>query len=1104
MSRVTLYGMTVDLAITPGGRIGNPGPVGTPGNRKNWVDDAGGLPRYIRMVAHALIRQGHTPSSAIAIAVATMKKWAAGGGDVTPKVRAAAAAAVAQWEAKKAGAHADLATDDAPTDGTESVVDLAPGNYRPPYDWKHGYIPLTHAAALSKAKGSRKSASKIAARYGVGAGKPVGKLSPAARKVVKSDRARKARAAAAAERLAAAQDAESRGRGTPGEVKAAKQAVKRAEGSHEAAKERLRQARADKTAKGIHGTTQEEHDATLEVARTKPATTGRGDKMNTTAGPSNAEKIANAEKMYGTGSVEHKRAQRRFGGGQAAKKAASKPADPPLSDAEKRDMASRRTEDLRWYAQNRPDENTGKYAKELLEARGNKPDGATSQPRRLYDTKGRPANRAAANLDALNRAGAGGAGDDGNRAYERRFAEATMSDTERNWDKLTDRQKRHIEIADATRDDDELLNYLKRAEANGGALKGGTPADAEILRAELAKRGVKIPNAGGQASTDAAKMPTEDLRRRLTHTKLTPDQEAAFMAELKKREPDAKYVAVPTATLREKVDYMKGRRLSPQAKATYEAYKAELARRGGPGKAGAADAAPTSKPRGFSAGGGTPAPLTEQEIEERNARIAKAKGGFAFDPPAGMTVADRRGGGKVLKDADGREIGTLTRADSGPHMAQWEARMAGSRRVHRGETPNEAMAAAAVARPAAGDATGEWDPKTKSTDTLRGVAEYAFTDKRKAEARAELERRETAGPGAGVRVEHTAEGTLVHGTTRGDRAQIDALKAQGFKWSRNLGAWYLPRNLRHETRDRKVAALRKALPGAEIESDGRRQTAAERHAATLERASERAERKSNQADRLQARADDQQKRSDDYLSAIPLGQPNITDTSAGRAFAKKRAKMQELGVRGWETQKEANTAREAAERAERAARGTESPVTTRNRIKKNEARIRKLKRELEGTDLKWGVDADGNDKLGHYPAKGERASRLRGWIAEAEDQIAFDKSRLEASGVKTYGKDTVAVGDMIKYGGDWYPVVKSNAKSASIPWFTGNTWTADWGKVTDHKSADEFSEDQLQRLIDDAKSKVDRPYGDGAEAKLKLKAYETALKRKRAGGSGKG
>lgn len=90
-------------ALTPGGRQGDDSPVGEPGGRQNWVDKAGGLPKYIRMVAHALIRKGMGESRAIATAVNTIKRWARGGNNVTPKVQAAAAAALAEWEAKKKG-----------------------------------------------------------------------------------------------------------------------------------------------------------------------------------------------------------------------------------------------------------------------------------------------------------------------------------------------------------------------------------------------------------------------------------------------------------------------------------------------------------------------------------------------------------------------------------------------------------------------------------------------------------------------------------------------------------------------------------------------------------------------------------------------------------------------------------------------------------------------------------------------------------------------------------------------------------------------------------------------------------------------------------------
>lgn len=76
------------------------------GEGKNWVTSVGGLPLFIRAVAHALIRNGHSESQAIQIAVGVMKNWASGRGDVSAKTRAKAAKALAEWEAKKAAAHA--------------------------------------------------------------------------------------------------------------------------------------------------------------------------------------------------------------------------------------------------------------------------------------------------------------------------------------------------------------------------------------------------------------------------------------------------------------------------------------------------------------------------------------------------------------------------------------------------------------------------------------------------------------------------------------------------------------------------------------------------------------------------------------------------------------------------------------------------------------------------------------------------------------------------------------------------------------------------------------------------------------------------------------
>lgn len=91
--------------ITPGGRVGTDRRLGSRSNGENWVErTAGELPKYIRIVRNGLMKAGHGESRATAMAVAAMKRWARGANNVRPAVQAAAAKALAQWEAMKAAA----------------------------------------------------------------------------------------------------------------------------------------------------------------------------------------------------------------------------------------------------------------------------------------------------------------------------------------------------------------------------------------------------------------------------------------------------------------------------------------------------------------------------------------------------------------------------------------------------------------------------------------------------------------------------------------------------------------------------------------------------------------------------------------------------------------------------------------------------------------------------------------------------------------------------------------------------------------------------------------------------------------------------------------
>jgi hypothetical protein len=56
------------------------------------------LPAYIQNIRNALMRDGHSESDAHALAIGAVRRWASGGGNVTPEVRAASRLAVAEFE----------------------------------------------------------------------------------------------------------------------------------------------------------------------------------------------------------------------------------------------------------------------------------------------------------------------------------------------------------------------------------------------------------------------------------------------------------------------------------------------------------------------------------------------------------------------------------------------------------------------------------------------------------------------------------------------------------------------------------------------------------------------------------------------------------------------------------------------------------------------------------------------------------------------------------------------------------------------------------------------------------------------------------------------
>lgn len=94
-----LSAKTASLVATPDpyGKPGGPGLYGKKGMKHS---------NYFEHIVHAMIRNGKTPAEASQMAWGILRRWARGGGHVTPQVKAAAIAALAEEKAKGAAAKA--------------------------------------------------------------------------------------------------------------------------------------------------------------------------------------------------------------------------------------------------------------------------------------------------------------------------------------------------------------------------------------------------------------------------------------------------------------------------------------------------------------------------------------------------------------------------------------------------------------------------------------------------------------------------------------------------------------------------------------------------------------------------------------------------------------------------------------------------------------------------------------------------------------------------------------------------------------------------------------------------------------------------------------
>lgn len=180
-----------------------------------------------------------------------------------------------------------------------------------------------------------------------------------------------------------------------------------------------------------------------------------------------------------------------------------------------------------------------------------------------------------------------------------------------------------------------------------------------------------------------------------------------------------------------------------------------------------------------------------------------------------------------------------------------------------------------------------------------------------------------------ITIDTSGSGATASGTTR-DHAPI--MRANGWRWSRNLGAWYLPQTFRPETVDRYVSQTTTALRaiGLEVELiDGPRDDDATRTARRRQRDRELVDLNQQRAATATAAAETAGRHAQRIADVIPPGQPILV---GHHSEARHRRDLATMG-RAMRRSIDANdTSRHYERRAAAAARRVEVEETERTVI----------------------------------------------------------------------------------------------------------------------------------------------------------------------------
>lgn len=299
-------------------------------------------------------------------------------------------------------------------------------------------------------------------------------------------------------------------------------------------------------------------------------------------------------------------------------------------------------------------------------------------------------------------------------------------------------------------------------------------------------------------------------------------------------------------------------------------------------------------------------------------------------------------------------------------------------------------------------------------------------------------------------ISHThAEGTLIAGTSRGD-GSAEVLKAvlnpysrsRAWRWSRNLGSWYVQRSRDSRANVALIEATKAALESAgfvvTVQIDDSYRPARVVEADRAVRQEKRVAALSDKADRKAHAADAAWAAEERAVKALPPdGQPILIGHHSERRHRKLIERAHRATRCAIDASEEAVTVADRASAAAFTQKFRYSPNVIRRRIDRLEAELRRHERTRDGHTRTLFTDANGVKHVDTFePATGEYRDRVIAEIDRCADEIGYWKEELAKaaqSGAQLWSAQTVQVGDRVQYWSNvWGTVARVNAKSIGL------------------------------------------------------------------------